>query len=261
MISASTMKKIAFIGSGNVATHLVKAFYNNGYDISEIYSRTYLHAIELGKMVNANPVKQISELGKADLTFISVKDDAIVDVISQLIDNNGLYLHTAGSVSIDSFQSKVQNYGVFYPLQTFSKNKRLKIWEVPVFYEANSKKNSELIKSVASTISDSVHYLNSEQRKILHIAAVYVNNFSNHMFTAAGVLMEDQNLPFEYMLPLIRETVNKLESLNPKNAQTGPALRNDQKILQAHMNLLRNKKDLRFLYKVISDSIKKFHDK
>ena len=155
--------------------------------------------------------------------------------------------------------AKFEDFGVFYPLQTFSKNKPVNFKEIPICLEANSKKNLNLLKEIASLVSEKIFEVNSEQRRALHVSAVFVNNFSNHLFALADDYCRENDLPFEILRPLIKETVSKIETLDPYSAQTGPALRNDQKTIAAHLELLDE--DRKKIYNILTESIQKLHGK
>ncbi|GAA4324461.1 DUF2520 domain-containing protein [Pontixanthobacter gangjinensis] len=251
------MIKVVILGAGNVATHLYQSFSRaEQLDVIQVYNRNpdHLDFVE-------DPEKRISDLKKlkpADLYLISIKDEAIEELAPQLEISGGIVAHTSGSQHMDTL-SKFENFGVFYPLQTFSKNKEVNFREVPLCLEANTQKNLKLLKKVAAKVSDKIFEVNSEQRRALHVSAVFVNNFSNHLFALASDYCRDNDLPFEILRPLIRETVDKIESLDPYTAQTGPALRNDNKTIEAHLELLDQ--DRKKIYTILTESIQKLHGK
>jgi predicted short-subunit dehydrogenase-like oxidoreductase (DUF2520 family) len=168
----------------------------------------------------------------------------------------GLWVHTAGSVPIDVFQnSRAKRYGVLYPLQTFSINRKISFDHIPLFIEANQAEDEQLLEKIALSLSDKVIRLSSEKRKHLHLAAVFACNFTNHLYASAAKILEEQNLPWEVLLPLIEETAAKVKALHPKEAQTGPAVRYDTNIINKHLEMLKNDPDKQELYRLLSQSI------
>lgn len=251
------MIKVVIIGAGNVATHLYHSFtLAKQLDVIQVFNRN-----EKNLYFVKDPSKKTSnlkEIREADLYLLAIKDEAIEEIVRELKINSGIIAHTSGSETIDVL-SNFGNYGVFYPLQTFSKNKAVDFKEIPLCLEANSSENLEILKKVGAMISNKVFEVNSEQRKALHVSAVFVNNFSNHLFSLAADFCKKEELPFDILRPLIRETVNKLESLDPYSAQTGPALRDDQKTISAHLELLDD--DRKKIYTILTESIQKLHGK
>ena len=190
----------------------------------------------------------------ADLYIIAVKDDAVA-AVARLCPESALVVHTAGSVAMDALPQ--QRRGVLYPMQSFTKGRRIDWSRVPFFIEASSEEDTALLEAFARRLSSSVWRLSSEQRKTLHLAAVWVSNFPNHLWTVASDLLARENLPFSVMLPLIEETAAKVHELSPREAQTGPARRGDVKVMQAHEAMLPE--DLRLIYHLLSASIQR-HD-
>jgi predicted short-subunit dehydrogenase-like oxidoreductase (DUF2520 family) len=245
-----------FIGAGNLATQLSKAFKKNGFEISQVYSRTRLSAMELAKALSASYVTSADEINtNADIFFVLLKDSAVDEVLSQINFENKLVVHCSGSMPLSTLQKYSENVGVFYPLQTFSKSREVNFKEIPVFIESNSGKNEELLLRIAREISGSVSVLNSEKRKILHISAVFACNFVNHFYTVASDILKSNDIPFDVLKPLILETAEKVQHLDPKKAQTGPAVRFDKNIIEMHLEALENFKDYHELYKSISNRI------
>jgi predicted short-subunit dehydrogenase-like oxidoreductase (DUF2520 family) len=248
---------VVILGAGNVAFHLFRAFSEaENTRVIQVYNH-------LEENLNyfkdyTNTTNRISDLKSADFYLLALKDDVIADVAHNLKDLPGIVLHTSGAVSLNALEN-LSNFGVFYPLQTFSKNKLVDFGEIPVCIEANSAENLEKIKKLALEITKDVREVNSEQRKALHLAAVFVNNFSNHLYTLGAEICEKNQVDFSILRPLIKETASKIESLAPKDAQTGPAIRNDQKTIEAHLRLLPKKnKDI---YSILTQSIQDFHGK
>ena len=251
------MRNIILVGSGNVATHLGIALKNSNYTIVQVFSRSIENAKELAKKLNSDFTNDLTQLKSADLIIVSVNDDAISKVLSQL--KNTAIVHTSGSIGIDIFNDNFSNYGVFYPLQTFNKELNINISEIPFCIEGNSLQFEKQLIEIAETLSKNVVVMDSEQRKQVHIAAVFACNFSNQMFSIADDLLAEKNLDFEILLPLIKQTIAKLGTNKPKAVQTGPAKRNDKSVIQEHINLI-NKQEIKELYQKISTHIITTHE-
>ena len=251
------MKNIIFVGSGNVATHLGISLQKENYKVLQVYSRSVENAKKLAEKLSTDFTNDLTQLKTADLIIVSVKDDAISEVLSQLKDS--AIVHTSGSIGMDVFNGNFSNCGVFYPLQTFNKEIDVNISEIPFCIEGNSKKFEKQLIGIAKTLSNNVVSMNSEQRKQLHIAAVFACNFSNQMFSIADDLLAEKNLDFEILLPLIKQTISKLDKNKPKDVQTGPAKRNDTSIIQEHINQIQNK-EIKELYQKISSNILQTHE-
>jgi predicted short-subunit dehydrogenase-like oxidoreductase (DUF2520 family) len=246
------MIRITLIGSGNVAQHLIKAFTKSELiEIVQVFSRkkeTLAHLLDSDKIAT-----DFSELKKSDLYIIAVSDNAISEVSSQLPFQNQLVVHTSGTAPLDALDSKNRK-GVFYPLQTFSKNKEVDFSEIPFCLEAENQPDFDILETVAKSISDAVFAISSEQRKALHVSAVFVNNFTNHLYQIGQEICEEHQVPFEILKPLIQETSEKIKTLNPADAQTGPAKRNDSNTIQAHLEYLTNENQ-KNIYKILTQSI------
>ena len=251
--------KIVCIGAGNLATQLFQALKNAGFEIAQVFSRTESSARELAEMLQ---VPFTIDTGKiitnASLYMICVSDDAIEHVAEQLPLTNQLVVHTAGSVSMRVFIGKLTNYGVFYPLQTFSKTRPVDFSHIPVFLEANTPTNLQLLCNVAGAISNRVYHATSEMRIQLHLAAVFGCNFVNHLYHLAAQITQQAGFNFEILSPLILETASKaIVSGNPQNTQTGPAVRNDQEVMQKHIELLATRPEWQEIYTMLSRNIVK----
>ncbi len=243
------MIKVVIIGSGNVAHHLIEAFAKNKkVEVIQVFAR---QKESVTPLFDSNKIiSTYTDFAPADLYIITVSDDVISKVSSQLPFENRLVVHTSGSVSIDCLDAKNRK-GIFYPLQTFTKNKAVDFSQIPICLESEKETDFELLKNVAESISDSVFKINSEQRKALHASAVFVNNFVNHLYQIGHEICIENNVPFEILKPLILETANKVMSLTPKDAQTGPAKRNDTKTIEAHLDLLSNENHAT-IYKILT---------
>ncbi len=247
-------KKISIniIGGGNVATHLIREFLKHPeIHINQLYSRNLDQTKEFeGVSPMINDLKLIKP---ADISIISISDDAIEEISKHFKHYKNLVVHTAGSIEIDKIHSIRK--GVFYPFQTFSKQKKeINFKEIPILIEAQNDADLDLLKRLGKIISNDVRTLNSQQRKALHLAGVLVSNFVNHLYVRADELLEKNNLEFDILKPLIQEVTNKIMQLKPIEAQTGPALRNDKKIIKKHLDFI-NDKNLKEIYTLLTNSI------
>lgn len=246
------MIRITIIGSGNVAQHLIKAFSASKFvEINQAFSRkkeALLHVLDAEKIVT-----DFNELQPSDLYIISVSDNAIAEVSSQLPFNNQLVVHTSGTSSIELLDNKNRR-GVFYPLQTFSKNKEVDFSIIPFCLEAENTADFKVLETAAKSISTAIFSINSEQRKALHVAAVFVNNFTNHLYQIGQEICEEHQVPFDILKPLILETADKIKTLSPADAQTGPAKRHDSITTDAHLAFIQNENQ-KNIYKILTQSI------
>lgn len=247
--------KTVIIGSGNVAYHLAKAFTQNNIKVHQIFGR---NEIELSKISNEFNISYSNEnLEDAELYIIAVSDSA-VENISELIKNkNALVAHTSGSLPKEILKGNYRKAS-FYPLQTFSKTKNLDYSKIPFFIEADNQIDEKSLFELASIISDNVEISTYEKRKYIHLTAVFACNFVNHLFARAKEISDSQDLDFNYFIPLINETVEKIHHLDPKLAQTGPAVRGDERVLKLHEELIKNEEQLH-IYKTLNESIKKMY--
>jgi predicted short-subunit dehydrogenase-like oxidoreductase (DUF2520 family) len=250
------MIKVSIIGSGNVAQHLIVALQNsiiNGAEMElvQVYTRqksTLSHLLDFNKITD-----DWKTLAEADLYIIAVSDEAISAVSKQIPYKNKLVVHTSGGISLEAIASNNRK-GVFYPLQTFSKNKAVNFKSIPICIESQNASDYQLLQNVAQAISDSVFAINSEQRKALHLAAVFVNNFTNHLYKIGNDICIENNVPFEILKPLIQETAEKITQLSPNEAQTGPAIRNDIETINAHLSFLSDENQ-KNIYNILTQSI------
>ena len=230
---------IALIGRGRLATNLLPALQQADHDVVSVNSRT------------------LEELPpRADIYIISVKDSALQEVIAKATKGREqqLFVHTAGSMPLDVFAGHCEHYGVFYPMQTFSKERLVSFQEIPVFYEASDNDTLQTVKQLAGSVSRQVYELSTEERKYLHLAAVFACNFVNHCYALSADILAQHGLPFDVMLPLIDETARKVHELHPLDAQTGPAVRYDENVISMQANLIDNPA-VRQLYERLSQSI------
>ena len=248
------MISVVIVGSGNVAKHLIKAFIRiDNINLKQVYTRNPKDEALLKNTVETT--NDLSSIKEADITIIAVRDDAIANISSQI--KNPLVVHTSGSVEMKALKN-ASNKGVFYPLQSFSKQKDINFKNIPICLEAEHKHDLIKLEKLASLLQGDVYYLSSLQRKKIHVAAVFVNNFTNHMYTIAHDICEEHNVPFDILKPLILETSDKIKKLTPKDAQTGPAKRSDAETIKNHLNLLSETQQE--LYLKITQSIQ-YHGK
>lgn len=249
--------KVILIGSGNVALHLGESLLAADAEIVQVYSPNISHAKALANKLKA---KAISSLAKIDadhsLIILAVKDDAIADIVKKLKVSDGIVVHTSGNTPMDVLK-KFPQYGILYPLQTFSKNRIVDFRNVPVCIEGSDVSTLMSLSNVAETISDCVYHLDSKQREAAHLAAVFANNFTNHMYSIAEDILAKHKLPFELLRPLIAETAEKIQKMSPSESQTGPALRNDKLVMKKQIALLEKNANLQDIYKAISAGIVK----
>lgn len=253
--------KIVIIGSGNLATQLSLAFKAVGKDVVQVFSRTEEHAKELADKIGCNYTTLTEDIRQdADVYIFSVKDDALSGLVASICHKrpNGLFLHTAGSMPMDIFRGHVSRYGVFYPMQTFSKNRKVDFREIPCFVEGSDEEVLAEIHSMAASISDHVVDCDSEKRKKMHLAAVLACNLTNHCYRLAERLLESEQIDFQLFFPLIEETARKVKDMSPKDAQTGPMVRYDQNVMQMQMSMLSDERT-REIYRLMAESIHEDH--
>lgn len=245
------MHSIVLLGSGNVAHHLFNVLQPF---IIQVYARS---AENLNFFSEVKTTSKQDEILDADVYIIAVNDDAIGEVSMLLTSKSGLVVHTSGSVDINTIVT--YRKGVFYPLQTFTKAKNIDFKNIPICVEAQSKEDYELLEKISGNISNFVRRISTKQRQTLHLAAVFVNNFSNHLFHLAEEICEQEAIEFNLLKPLIQETVAKIQDISPKMAQTGPAKRNDIKTINRHLKQLKTSNN-KEIYQLLSQSIKKTYE-
>ena len=250
---------VSFIGAGNLAWHLAPALDNSDFPVKEVYSRDTKNAEALvGRLYESRVQLSLDfSFSSSRIFIIAVADDAIVDVVQEIIlPEDAILLHTSGSQPLSSLDfAATQQTGVLYPLQTFSRNRKVDFKEIPFFIESNDPETERLLMTVAKTVSKKVFNISSEERKALHIAAVFASNFTNHMLAISQDLVRENGLDFEHLKPLIAETINKSLTMGPDNAQTGPAKRGDLEILDKHLEFLQSNESVSEIYRVISQNI------
>ena len=248
------MIKVIILGYGNVGYHLTNALVNiSEVSINQIFSRNKLEDKRLPYKVPF--ISNLSDLKEADVYIIALPDDAIASFSKSLPFKNKLVVHTSGSVSMEQLSNRNRR-GVFYPLQTFSTNSKPNFKEIPICVEAEKASDLQLLLKLGRFISENVDEISSNERAKLHLAAVFVNNFVNHMYCISEELLIDEGLNFDLLKPLIRETAKKIDRLSPKESQTGPAKRNDQKTIKNHLHLLEDG-PYKSIYEQLTKSIQK----
>lgn len=249
---------IVSVGAGNLATNLVKALHDVGFPVLQVYSHTEQSAAALAAAVCSGYTTDLSELiNNADLYIVSLKDSAFTELLPQIVagKGNAMFVHTAGSLPMSLWEGYAVRYGVLYPLQTFSKQRQVDWGEIPFFIEASGSEESLLLKYIAATLSEKIYEIDSEQRRSLHLAAVFACNFTNHLYTLASDVVKKYQLPFDVLLPLIDETARKVHELLPEQAQTGPAVRYDENVISKHLEMLADDPHKENIYKLLSESI------
>ncbi len=250
--------KVTLIGAGNLATQLGKSLHRAGVEICQVFSRTEESARTLAGLLDADWLTDVSRLrSDADIYVLSVKDSVLCRLIPEVCKGRGdkLFLHTAGSMPMRCFEGQARHYGVFYPMQTFSKNHEVCFADIPVFIEGNTQETEEQIRNFARRLSRRIFSLSSSDRQYLHLAAVWACNFTNYCYGVASKLLGEHGIPFDVMLPLIDETTRKIHKSAPAEAQTGPAVRGDRNVMRRQLALMDGQSDLQELYRLISAGI------
>jgi predicted short-subunit dehydrogenase-like oxidoreductase (DUF2520 family) len=247
--------KIALVGAGSVATHLGLALLDAGFKVECVLNRSSDRGKVLAQKLGARFVISIEGLNHPDLVIIAVSDDAIPAVARQLFGASFPVVHTSGTVSKDVLRETSHDYGVFYPFQTFSFQSEVDFSKVPICIDASNVPFSNRLEDLAHCITGTVCLIDDEKRKILHLAGVFASNFSNYLYTIAEGILKKNDIPFELLLPLIRETAKKVQTTHPKEAQTGPAKRGDRSTIKEHLLLIQNEPELLELYKLFTNNI------
>ena len=243
------------VGAGRLATNLGQTLLGAGHEIVCVYSHTMRSAETLAERIGGQPVDRAENLPlKADAYIIAVKDSALAEVIPAVTKGREtqVFMHTAGSMPMEMFKGMARHYGVFYPMQSFSKERPVDFAEIPTFIEACDKEAMQVIRQLAESITERVYELSSADRQYLHLAAVFACNFANHCYAMAAEILEQHGMEFDVMLPLIDETARKVHQLHPLQAQTGPAVRYDENVIRHQAQLLRDHPFMKDLYERMS---------
>jgi predicted short-subunit dehydrogenase-like oxidoreductase (DUF2520 family) len=247
--------KISILGAGNVATQLALAFKKAGHEIVQVYNRSDDAGLELAKTVGASFTSDLTDLRQADILMVAVKDDAIPEVAAALHESDTVVAHTSGTRSKEILGNSSVNYGIFYPLQTLKKSFKVDFKNVPVLIEGSNAVAGAKLQALAKSISQNVHVVDEQQRQWIHVAAVFANNFTNHLYGISEKLLVAHQLPFEVLKPLIFRSIENLTINSPNDIQTGPAVRKDFKTIEKHMQLLADDSRLLKIYEVLTESI------
>ena len=248
------MINVVLLGFGKVNSHLFDALYKqNEVTVKQVFNRNYIKLIS--PYENIPFTDDVSKIEDADVYIIGIPDDAISAFSESLPFQNKLVVHTSGGVAMDVLSNKNRG-GIFYPLQTFSKQRKVDFKSIPICIEAENSNDLKLLRSLAEAISENVVEISSEKRAKLHLAAVFVNNFVNHLYQIGSEILDKESLPFDLLKPLILETASKIETLSPNEAQTGPAKRNDIKTIEKHLHLLGNSEYVK-IYELFTEALKK----
>jgi predicted short-subunit dehydrogenase-like oxidoreductase (DUF2520 family) len=256
------IQKIVILGTGNVATHLGQSFRRAGLDVIQVYGRRRSAAARLAGLLGASYTSDLSELNpESDLYLIAVSDDAIASVAEAFPLQDKLLAHTSGSIGLDALSPAGSHSAVFYPLQTFSTGRETDISRVPFCLETKLDADLQKLQGLAARLTTHVYHISSEHRRLLHLAAVFACNFTNHMYAVAEEMITAQGLPFDMLCPLITETAAKALAASPRAAQTGPAVRQNKGVMAKHLELLSGHPDYQKIYEIVSQSIINLQEK
>ena len=246
--------KVALVGAGNLATNLAVALQEAGHTIVQVFSRTRQSAELLAERVGTSAITDLHQLASdADLYIVSISDSALSTLDFSAFPPQALVVHTAGSIPMDVIP--LSRRGVFYPMQTFSRQRIVDFSDIPIFVEASSEDDTTFLFDFARTINNKVYRLSSADRIYLHLAAVYCSNFVNHCYALSEEILRQHGLPFSVMLPLVDEVAAKVHQVSPQEAQTGPAIRHDYNVIRHHLSLLEDQPRLQEIYEIMSESI------
>ncbi len=247
--------KVTIIGAGNVATQLALALRKAGHTIVQVYNRSNEAGEELARTVGAAFTSDLAGLAEADLYLISVKDDAISEIAAGLKLKDKFVAHTSGTKSRNLLKDVSVNHGVFYPLQTMTRKAVLDFKNIPFLLEGSNNATTMALEGLAASLSEKIHIVDEEQRQWIHVAAVFANNFTNHLYGISEHLLVEHGLPFDVLKPLIFRSIENLGKYSPSELQTGPAIRGDMQVIDKHLQLLADETRLRKVYEVLTESI------
>lgn len=251
------MRSVVILGAGNVAFHLTRALIQNTVNVRQIFNRTLDAAAWVGESNKVNYTDKISELEKADLYIIATSDSAVEELSHYIPYDDTLVVHTSGSLGTKVLKGDYRK-GVFYPFQTFTKKKEMMRYDdIPIFVEADEKKDEEALYNLARKVSNEVHKVDHDTRMKVHMSGVWVSNFANHLYYIGNQICKDAGIPFDVLRPLIEETALKVRDMEPYDAQTGPARRNDDIVINRHLEILENDSRLQQIYRLLTESIKR----
>jgi predicted short-subunit dehydrogenase-like oxidoreductase (DUF2520 family) len=252
---------ISFAGAGRVASSLCMEMYRAGHKIELIVSESEKHGGPLAGSCKAQWSNDLKYSDSTDIIIVAVPDHRLAEVLHTISSvDETLIVHTAGSFGLEVFPEKIKRKAVFYPLQTFSRERRVVFKDLPVMIESPDKYSSEILENLSQSIGTKVHFTNTEQRRMLHLAAIFVCNFTNHLLRAGKEVALRAGFPFEVLRPLIEETYSKAMAVGPEKGQTGPAVRNDLNTIEKHLELLSFSPELQMIYNEMTQSIIKYYD-
>jgi predicted short-subunit dehydrogenase-like oxidoreductase (DUF2520 family) len=256
------IKKIALIGAGKLASNLAFTLNKKGYEILQVYNRSRDRGLKLAGEIASPYIDDLSELtGKADLYALAVSDSALHEISEKIRLTDQLVIHFSGTMDISVLQDSSSNYGVLYPPQTFTLPQSTGFQNIPLCIETNSRESEEKLSAFARTLTDRIFKVNSDQRKTIHLSAIFAGNFTNFMYSIAEALLTKYDLPMTLLEPIIEKTRENARRKNIFNSQTGPAFREDFEIIKTHLELLSENPEFKEIYRVISESIIKYKDK
>lgn len=251
------MSKVVLLGSGNVAFHLADALNSSGISIIQIFGRNEITVKELSNTIGTNyTTKPENIISDADIYFFCMNDSANIEISGKItVKGNPVFVHTAGSQSMQIFDSKTKNYGVFYPFQTFTKGIDTNFSAIPICIEASNQYSNNILTEIAKKLNCKTYQLDSSNREELHLCGVFASNFMNHCVSISESILEEKNIDKDLIRPLLDQSFHKILTAGANNSQTGPALREDNKTIEKHIKLLSNKKQYSKVYKVLTESI------
>jgi len=252
---------ISFAGAGRVASALCRELFHIGIRIDLVVSETETGGRPLADSCNAEWSSRLHFPDSSKVIIVAVPDHKLKDVLNRIqCSSDTLVAHTAGSFGLDVFPPHISRRGVFYPLQTFSKNRTVNFNGLPFLLESSDEEYTEILRKLAESVTGRVYVTEHEKRRMIHLAAVFVCNFTNHMLTEGKLISEKADVPFDIFHPLIQETISKAMESGPENSQTGPAVRNDRNTIEKHMELLSFSSELQKIYSNITESIINYYD-
>ncbi|MCX6235584.1 MAG: DUF2520 domain-containing protein [Bacteroidetes bacterium] len=256
-MALSSIDRLVFIGAGRIATHLAITFKKKGFQIVQVWSRSLETAARLANRINAASTSDLTSLNPdADIYIFAVPDHALPGLLNYIrLKEDQLLVHTSGSLPAQILMGHSENYGVFYPLQTFSPDRKIDFKNVPIVVEGNHTGSTNVLMFLAGQIAQQVHVMDSEKRKVIHLAAVFACNFPNYMYTIAQEILHSEGISFDLIRPLILETAGKVQKKNPDIVQTGPAVRDDKAVIEEHLLMLAGHPDFREIYEIITRNI------
>lgn len=255
-------RRISFAGAGKVASALCKELFNAGFIIDTVVSENGSSAKELSSYCKAEWSVSLTFPASTEIIIVAVPDHVLKTVLEKIkCSNQTIIVHTAGSMGLDVFPPHVSKKGVFYPLQTFSPNRKIDFTSVPFLIETADTESSAILAEIAAALGGKSYPVDIEKRRIIHLSAVFVSNFTNHMMTLGKKITSDNDLPFDILAPLIKETFLKAVEAGPENSQTGPAVRHDKNIIEKHLELLSSSPELQKIYAEVTRSIEEYYNK